>query len=128
MKPAAGNEHTLRIEAIGSRLRTFIDGKLVDDRTDDTFTRGRVGFNLGGSDIGEYDSVKVGTPETEGVLFSDDFSGDLSKWEIPANRRDVPLVVFEKRMPAGRVVLGPNSGIAGQGDSSYLTFVGKPGN
>ena len=126
IEPAAGNAYTLRIEAIGNRLRTFIDGKLVDDRTDDTFARGRVGFNLGGSDIAEYDSIKVSSPQGA-VLFSDDFSGDLSKWEIPADRQDVPLVVFEKQMPAGRVVLGPNSGISGKGDSSYLTFIGKPG-
>ncbi|GIH62876.1 glycosyl hydrolase family 95 catalytic domain-containing protein [Microbispora siamensis] len=126
IEPAAGNEYTLRIEAIGDRLRTFVDGKLVDDRTDGTFARGRVGFNLGGSDVGEYDSVKVSSPQGA-VLFDDDFSGDLSKWEIPADRQDVPLVVFEKRMPAGRVVLGPNSGISGRGDSSYLTFVGEPG-
>ncbi|XVQ83011.1 hypothetical protein ACQP2K_29770 [Microbispora siamensis] len=126
IEPAAGNEYTLRIEAIGDRLRTFVDGKLVDDRTDGTFARGRVGFNLGGSDVGEYDSVKVSSPQGA-VLFDDDFSGDLSKWEIPADRQDVPLVVFEKRMPAGRVVLGPNSGVSGRGDSSYLTFVGEPG-
>jgi hypothetical protein len=31
-------------------------------------------------------------------------------------------MVFAKRMPAGRVTLGPNSG-NGSGDASYATFV-----
>lgn len=37
---------------------------------------------------------------------------------------DRALAVFAKTMPAGQVRLGPNSGVAGQGGSSYVTFVG----
>ncbi|MGY2876525.1 hypothetical protein ACVW00_003715 [Marmoricola sp. URHA0025 HA25] len=119
--PAPGNTYRLRIEAVGDHIRTFLDGTLVDDRTDGTFAHGRVGFDLGGSDIGEYDDVKVSTPGGS-TLFSEDFSGDLSKWDLSAIREDVPLVVFKKELPAGRVVLGPNSG-NGSGDASYVTFV-----
>jgi hypothetical protein len=119
--PAPGNTYHLRIEAIGDHLRTFIDGKLVDDRTDDTFSHGHVGFYLGGSDVGEYDDLSVSTPDGHPLLH-EDFSGDLSAWDLPPNRQDVPLVVFAKRMPAGRVTLGPNSG-TGQGDAGYVTFV-----
>ncbi|GIF63872.1 hypothetical protein Ais01nite_19070 [Asanoa ishikariensis] len=124
--PGAGNEYTLRIEAIGNHLRTFVDGKLVDDRIDNTFAGGRVGVNLGGSDVGEYDRITVSSPDGA-TLFKDEFSGDLAQWDIPATRQDVPLVVFKKDAPAGRLLLGPNTGISGRGDSSYLTFIGKPG-
>jgi hypothetical protein len=121
IEPAPGNTYHLRIEAVGDRIRTFLDGRLVDDRTDATFARGHVGFNLGGSDVGEYDDLSVSTPDGK-VLFGEDFSGDLSAWSQPPTRQDVPLVVFAKRMPAGPVTLGPNSG-TGQGDASYVTFV-----
>jgi len=119
--PAPQNTYRLRIEAVGNHLRTFLDGALVDDRTDDTFSHGRVGFDLGGSDIGEYDDVSVTGPSGDALL-REDFSGDLSNWDLSALREDVPLVVFRKQLPAGRVVLGPNSG-NGSGDASYLTFV-----
>jgi hypothetical protein len=36
---------------------------------------------------------------------------------------DRPLAVFAKAMLAGKVRLGPNSGVTGQGGSSYVTFV-----
>ncbi|MEV1329696.1 hypothetical protein AB0J20_08995 [Micromonospora costi] len=124
--PGVGNEYTLRIEAIGNHLRTFIDGTLVDDRIDDTFARGRVGVNLGGSDVGEYDSIAVSSPDGAS-LFREDFTGDLAQWDIPVNRQDADMVVFKKDAPGGTLVLGPNTGISGRGDSSYLTFVGKPG-
>jgi hypothetical protein len=39
---------------------------------------------------------------------------------------DRPLVVFAKTVPAGQVRLGPNSGVTGQGGSSYVTFVAGP--
>jgi hypothetical protein len=123
INPAPGNEYRVRVEAIGNRIRTFIDGVLVDERQDDAFTGGRIGFRMGGSDIGEFDDIRVTTPDGK-LLFEDNFSGDLSQWDIPEDRQDVPLVVFKKQMPAGRVALGPNSGVPGQGDASYITFVG----
>jgi hypothetical protein len=119
--PAPGNSYHLRIEAVGDHIRTFLDGTLVDERTDGTFSHGHVGFDLGGSDIGEYDDVKVATPSGD-TLFTENFSGDLAKWDLSALREDVPMVVFKKQMPAGRVVLGPNSS-TGSGDASYVTFV-----
>jgi hypothetical protein len=119
--PAPGNTYHLRVEAVGDRIRTFLDGRLVDERTDATFARGHAGINLGGSDVGEYDDYSVSTPEGR-ELFRDDFSGDLSAWDVPANRDDTPLVVFAKKVPAGRVTLGPSSG-TGQGDTPYVTFV-----
>ncbi|MFF5260928.1 hypothetical protein ACFY4C_18470 [Actinomadura viridis] len=37
---------------------------------------------------------------------------------------DTSFIVLKKEMPAGRVVLGANSGVTGQGSSSYFTMVG----
>ena len=82
--PAPGNKYHLHIEARGDHIRTFIDGRLVDDRHDATFSQGHVGVYLGGSDIGEYDDVRVSAPDGT-VLFHDGFSGDLSAW---TSRRD----------------------------------------
>ncbi|WP_129710808.1 glycosyl hydrolase family 95 catalytic domain-containing protein [Haloactinopolyspora alba] len=124
--PAAGNEYELRIEAVGDRIRTYLDGELVDDRRDDTFATGRAGIRLDGSEIGEYDRFTVTTPDGE-TLFDDDFSGDLSAWDVPPNRDDVPLVVWHKEAPAGRLVLGPNTGIPGEGEGGYVTFVDEGG-
>jgi hypothetical protein len=38
---------------------------------------------------------------------------------------DTAFIVLKKDFPAGRVVLGPNSGVSGQGSSSYFTIVGR---
>lgn len=122
LPPGAANEYDLRIEAIGDRIRTFIDGELVDDRRDDTFAAGRAGIRMAGSEVGEFDRYTVSTPDGQ-TLFEDDFTGDLSAWDIPADRENVPLVVWKKQFPAGRVSLGPNSGIDGEGEAPYVTFV-----
>jgi hypothetical protein len=116
------NTYPLRIVAVGDDIRTYIGGQLVDERHDATFSSGRAGIGLASANIGEYDNLKVSTP-TGQVLFSDDFSHGLSSLDVPPTLQDVPLVVFEKRVSAGPVVLGPNSGVSGQGDASYLTFV-----
>jgi|GEM_PF-52784 len=39
-----GQEHEIRIEAIGSEITTFLDSQEIDRRTDDTHTEGRIGF------------------------------------------------------------------------------------
>ena len=121
LTPAPGNTYRLRVEAVGDRIRTFVDGVLVDDRVDATFPQGRVGTYLGGADVGEYDDLTVRTPGGD-LLLEEDFSGDLSAWDVPPTRQDVPLVVFSKPMPAGRVVLGPISA-DGTEDSPAVTFV-----
>jgi hypothetical protein len=56
------------------------------------------------------------------TLFDDTFDGDLSKWDIPADRQNALLVVFRKSMSAGTVTLGPNSG-GGGAQQPYVTFV-----
>ncbi|TCO18561.1 hypothetical protein EV652_115105 [Kribbella steppae] len=36
---------------------------------------------------------------------------------------DQRLILFKREVPAGQLALGPNSGIEGKGNSSYITFV-----
>lgn len=121
--PAPGNTYRLRVEAVGDRIRTFVDDVLVDERVDATFQQGRVGTYLGDADIGEYDDLTVRSPSGD-LLFEEDFSGDLAAWELPPTRQDVPLVVFAKTVPAGRVVLGPTS-LDGKEDAPAVTFVAE---
>jgi hypothetical protein len=33
------------------------------------------------------------------------------------------LILFKREVPTGELALGPNSGIVGKGNSSYITFV-----
>ncbi|TDD68877.1 hypothetical protein E1262_14095 [Jiangella aurantiaca] len=120
--PAARNEYRLRVEAVGDRIRTFLDGKLVDDRVDGTFAAGRAGIRMAGNEIGEFDRFTVTTPDGA-TLFDDDFSGDLSAWDVPADRENISLVVWTKHLPAGRHALGPNSGVDGDGGVPYVTFI-----
>ena len=124
--PEPQNTYNLKIVAIGSDIRTYIDGTLVDDLQDGTFSSGRAGIGMSSLNIGMYSDLSVSTPDGK-VLFSDDFSNGLSDFDVPSTLQDVPLVVFEKDMPAGTVTLGPNSGVAGKGDASYVTFVGGQG-
>jgi hypothetical protein len=121
--PAAPwNTWHMRVLAVGNDLRTYINGTLVDDRQDSTFSSGRVGIGMTSANIGEFSDLKVSTPDGQ-TLFSDDFSHGLSSFDVPPTLQNVPLVVFKKDVPTGPVTLGPNSGIAGKGDASYVTFV-----
>ena len=45
VEPAGlGARDTLRLEAVGTRLRAYVDGNLVLEATDSTHTRGRTGM------------------------------------------------------------------------------------
>lgn len=115
--PGAGNEYDLRIEAVGDRIRTYLDGELVDERTDDTFASGRAGVRMSGNEIGEFDRFTVSTPDGT-VLYDEDFEDPdaLSAWDVPADRHDVPLVVWSKKAPEGRLTVG-------DADVDFVTFV-----
>ncbi|GLY90292.1 glycosyl hydrolase family 95 catalytic domain-containing protein [Actinoallomurus iriomotensis] len=47
----------------------------------------------------------------------------FTRTDMTVQTSDRPLAVFKKTVPAGQVRLGPNSGVSGQGGSSYVTFV-----
>lgn len=69
--------HHLRITAAGSTLTTWIDGVLVDTRTDGTLGAGTIGFRTsvtaGVPEDSTYDNLAVHAPDGS-ALFSDDFS------------------------------------------------------
>jgi hypothetical protein len=119
---APQNTYRLRIVADGADLRTYVNGRLVDDRQDTTFSSGRAGIGMASANIGSYDHLTVSTTSGR-TLFTDDFSHGLAGLDVPPTLQNVPLVLFRKDVDAGPVTLGPNSGTSGKGDSSYVTFV-----
>jgi hypothetical protein len=75
----SGREYQVRQEALGSTLKTYVDGTLVDTTTDATYAAGTIGLRETTGESGSFDDVRVTAPDGT-VLFADDFSGDLSKW------------------------------------------------
>ncbi|MFD4668566.1 family 43 glycosylhydrolase [Lentzea sp. NPDC058450] len=82
MAITTGQRYEIRIEVAGAAIRTFIDGVLVDTTTDTASATGRVGFRQHTVERATVDSVTVTAPDGK-VLLSDDFSGDLSRWDTP---------------------------------------------
>ncbi len=76
---AAGNDYRVRMELSGPLIRTYVDGVLVDERTDSTHPAGTVGFREASNEIAEFDDVKVTGPDGA-TLLADDFSGALDAW------------------------------------------------
>ncbi|MFI9169131.1 family 78 glycoside hydrolase catalytic domain [Streptomyces lincolnensis] len=69
------DRHTVRYDAVGTTIRTTLDGKLVNTFTDSTFTKGYIGFRTHAC-CGErgtvYDAVVTGTDG--GTLLDTDFA------------------------------------------------------
>jgi hypothetical protein len=66
-----GRMYRFRLEAIGSRIRAFVNGSMVAEAIDDTHARGRVGLTMWRTSA-EYDNVVIAaSPQRE--LFSDPF-------------------------------------------------------
>lgn len=173
LEVSAGSDYHVRMELNRPRIRTFVDGVLVDERVDSTFPRGTVGFREASNEVGEFDDVRVLSGSGQQLLV-DDFSGPLEQWandsmadylvfdlkrdatvHVAFDERGAPenddwwpawlagsgfertdlvittddpsgsrMVVFAADMPAGRVILGPNSARTDSA-SSYLTVVGE---
>ena len=71
---AAATSHRLRIEADGSTIRTLLDGRVIDTRTDTRLTHGAVGFRSGNlSEDATFDDLTV-TDGDDKPLFTDAFS------------------------------------------------------
>lgn len=83
---AVGKPFRFKLEARGSRFRTWIDDVLISDFTDDTFAEGRIGFRLEAGEYNWIDNVRI-TDADGGVLLEDDFStlDDLASgsWIFP---------------------------------------------
>ncbi|MCC2592937.1 glycoside hydrolase family 78 protein [Tessaracoccus sp. OS52] len=68
-----GQSYRLRIEAIGSRISTWLDGALIDTRTLTDFANGTIGFRTGGTERNSWDAITVTDP-AGATLYSNDFS------------------------------------------------------
>ncbi|PJJ57185.1 alpha-L-rhamnosidase [Mumia flava] len=84
-------DHTLKIEAVGDTIRTWIDGTLVDTTTDATFSSGTIGFRTGGSERNSWDDLSVTAPDGTS-LYASDFSSTASDFAC-ATTSDGRLVV-----------------------------------
>ncbi|MCS7477934.1 family 43 glycosylhydrolase [Umezawaea endophytica] len=82
MAITTGQRYEVRIEVEGPTIRTWIDGRLVDTTTDSTSATGRVGFRQYDGERASVDAISVVAPDGQ-VLLSDDFSGDLARWDTP---------------------------------------------
>jgi len=67
--------HRVEIEARGAQIRTRIDGKLVDERTDATFASGTIGFRASSGEQYSVDNLAI-TDAQGKVLLTDDFGAD----------------------------------------------------
>ena len=63
--------YRVSIEATGATIRTYIDGQLVDETQDTTFSHGTVGFRHGNSEQATYANLEV-KADDESILFYSD--------------------------------------------------------
>jgi alpha-L-rhamnosidase len=74
----------IKMALSGTNIKTYLDGVLIDDRNDSTFSSGKVGFRESSGTPTEhatFDNVLVKAGTT--TLLSDDFSGGLGNWGNP---------------------------------------------
>lgn len=71
---ALGKEVSVRIEAVGTTIRTWIDDVLVDTTTDTTFRRGAVGFRNGLTESAQFSDFSVKDSNTGGTLVATSFA------------------------------------------------------
>lgn len=74
---AIGSTVTVKIQAIHSTIKTWINDVLVDTTTDTTFRRGVVGFRNGLSEVGQYSNLSVTNEAANGgTLLATTFQSD----------------------------------------------------
>jgi|GEM_PF-381547 len=70
------DQHRVRIDVVGDRITTTIDGQQVHRVTDSTHSSGTIGFRQNGAEHARYDDVLV-TAEGGDVLFEEHFDSTL---------------------------------------------------
>lgn len=76
-----GRQYKLEISAVGAVLTTRLDGAVIDESRDDTFATGSVGFFTPKEKWPLFDYI-IAKDGKGRKLLTDDFSGDLSKWQF----------------------------------------------
>jgi alpha-L-fucosidase len=107
-----GQNYRLRVVADGPNIRTYLDGELVDERVDHTFTSGTVGFREASNEIGEFDDVLV-QDRSGASLMSDDFADGLGQW---ANDTQLDYLVLDLARDADVYVALDERGAPENGD------------
>ncbi len=79
---ASGVDHTIVVDAVGSRLVGFLDGTQLFDLADGDVRAGRVGLYTSGNTGARFERVVVADPPADSyALFTDRFAaGDVSAW------------------------------------------------
>ena len=75
----AADPYRVRIEVVGSTVKTYVRGVLVDTTVDPTFSKGTVGFREAPEESASFANVVVTSPAGK-VLLKDDFSAGLGNW------------------------------------------------
>lgn len=66
-KVVSGQWQELRVEAIGNRIRGFLNGQLVVEAIDDTYKAGKVGLWTKADSVTCFDDVTASSPSTPGA-------------------------------------------------------------
>ncbi|GAA1955912.1 hypothetical protein GCM10009798_14020 [Nocardioides panacihumi] len=66
-------DYAFKIEAVGSTIRTYLDGTLVDTTTNSSFATGSIGFRTGSTETSSWDDLKVTSASGE-VLYLNSFN------------------------------------------------------
>lgn len=62
----ANTTFNVKIEAVGSSIKTYLNGSLIDTTTDSTFVNGKVGFRQSGAESAVFDNVSVTGSQSAG--------------------------------------------------------------
>lgn len=108
----AGQDYRFRVVTEGPNIRTYLDGELVDERVDGTFTSGTVGFREASNEISEFDDVLVADPGGT-TLLSDGFASGLGHW---ANDTRLDYLVLDLARDADVYVAFDERGAPENGD------------
>lgn len=75
---ALNRTYNIRLEAIGPKLRVYVDGKQIIEASDATHAHGQVGL-MAYKVAADYDNV-IASPNRRATLVADDFQNGLSLW------------------------------------------------
>ncbi|MFL6575195.1 MAG: hypothetical protein ACJ8MR_01145 [Povalibacter sp.] len=80
---ALNRNYRLRLEAVGTRLRVYVDGVLQLEAIDKSHSAGQAGLQMYRTSA-QYDNVVV-TPNPQVTLYANDFQGTNSTWTHTGN-------------------------------------------
>jgi hypothetical protein len=78
----AGDSYQVSTTVAGDTYTVAVNGTTVASFTDSSYTSGTIGFREYGTESAYFSDVSVTDPSGDS-LFSDDFGGTLSQWNVP---------------------------------------------